>query len=200
MGMLYYMPQFWTSDNTDAVSRLKIQYGTSLVYPPVCMGAHVSAVPNHQVGRSTPLETRANVAFGGVFGYELDISILGEEEKERIREQIAWYRMHRRLIQFGDFIRLASPFDSNEAAWMFLSERRDEVLVFHFTLLREANTAPNLLRVEGLPKGRKYREEESGRVYGSEELMYRGLPLPAARHDFDSRRVYLYEIQGRGSA
>ena len=200
MGMLYYMPQIWTSDNTDAVSRLKIQYGTSLIYPPVSMGAHVSAVPNHQVGRSTSLETRAHVAFGGVFGYELDVAALEEWEKKQIREQIAWYRRHRRLIQFGDFMRLESPFHTNEAAWMFISEGGGEILVFHFTIMREANTASRLLPLAGLPPDRRYRDVRTGRIYGAGELLYRGLPLCAARNDFESRITHLHATNEHESA
>ncbi|MGB3721144.1 MAG: alpha-galactosidase, partial [Hyphomicrobiaceae bacterium] len=104
-GMLYYMPQTWTSDNTDAISRLKIQYGTSIVYPVSAMGAHVSAVPNHQVGRVTPLETRGHVALSGNFGYELDLTKFTEEEKEIVKAQIALYKEIRHLVQFGDFYR-----------------------------------------------------------------------------------------------
>src|SRR5690606_8887033 len=110
-GMLYYMPQTWTSDNTDAITRLKIQYGTSIVYPVSAMGAHVSAVPNHQVGRVTPLETRGHVALSGNFGYELDLTKFTEEEKEVVKAQIALYKDVRHLVQFGDFYRLLSPFE-----------------------------------------------------------------------------------------
>src|SRR5690606_37870084 len=110
-GMLHYMPQTWTSDNTDAVSRLKIQYGTSIVYPISTMGAHVSAVPNHQVGRMTSLETRGNVALSGNFGYELDLTKFTEEEKAAVTEQVKLYKDIRPLVQFGDFYRLASPFE-----------------------------------------------------------------------------------------
>ena len=110
-GMLYYMPQTWTSDNTDAIERLKIQYGTSLVYPNVSMGCHVSAIPNHQVHRMTPLNTRGVVAMSGNFGYELDITKLSDEEKEMIKEQIKNYKEIRETIQFGDYYRLSSPFE-----------------------------------------------------------------------------------------
>lgn len=100
-GMLYYMPQTWTSDNTDAVCRLKIQHGTSFLFPTVTMGAHVSACPNHQVGRTTPLATRFAVAAAGNLGYELDLKNLSKEEKEEVREQIAEYKRRRRTVQFG---------------------------------------------------------------------------------------------------
>ncbi|MFO8063707.1 MAG: alpha-galactosidase [Spirochaetia bacterium] len=118
-GMLAYMPQTWTSDNTDAVSRLYIQYGTSMVYPPVTMGAHVSAAPNHQLGRNTPVATRAAVAMSANFGFEMDLREIPAEEREVLRGAIAFYRRHRQLIQQGRFLRLESPFEGNRAAWMF---------------------------------------------------------------------------------
>src|SRR5699024_4140374 len=113
-GLLYYMPQTWTSDNTDAVARLKIQYGTSLAYPISSMGAHVSAIPNHQTERKTSLATRGNVAMSGVLGYELDLTQLSTEEKKEIKEQVNFYKQHRQLLQFGTFYRLKSPFEGND--------------------------------------------------------------------------------------
>ncbi len=93
-GILHYMPQIWTSDNTDAISRLSIQYGTSLVYPWSAISAHVSVVPNHQVGRVTPFKTRGEVAFTGAFGYELDLSILSGEDREEVKRQTAFYKRY----------------------------------------------------------------------------------------------------------
>jgi len=196
LGILYYMPQYWTSDNTDAISRLKIQYGTSMIFPPVSMGAHVSAVPNHQVGRITPLQTRADVAFGGNFGYELDINELNEEDSEQIRRQISFYKRHRNLIQFGRFIRLMSPFETEEAAWMFLSEDEGEILLFMFSLYREANrpTQPRRVRLTGLSGGQLFEEEKSGIRYSSEELTVMGMPFPQTRSDFESRRIYMRRV------
>src|SRR5699024_6491659 len=115
-GMLYYAPQTWTSDDSDAIERLKIQYGTSLVYPITSMGAHVSAVPNEQVFRTTPIQTRANVAYFGAFGYELDLNKLTEAERGEVRKQVAFYKEHRDLIFNGTFYRLSSPFESNYTA------------------------------------------------------------------------------------
>lgn len=133
-GMLYYAPQCWTSDDTDAVERLKIQYGTSMVYPLSSMGAHVSAVPNHQVLRTTPIETRANVACFGTFGYELDLNQLPGEELEKVRRQIAFMKASRELIQFGTFYRLLSPFEGggNVTAWMVVSRDRKKALVGYY--------------------------------------------------------------------
>lgn len=131
-GMLYYMPQTWTSDNTDPVSRLKIQYGTSLVYPIITMGAHVSTSPNHQVGRMTSLEMRGAVALAGNLGYELNVVKMDGKEKNIIAKQVSFYKQHRNLIQFGDFYRILSPFEGNECSWMFVSEDKNEALIFYY--------------------------------------------------------------------
>ena len=112
-GLLYYAPQGWTSDDSDAVERLKIQYGTSYCYPVSSMGSHVSVIPNHQVYRNTPLHTRANVAYFGTFGYELDLNKLAAEEQEEVKEQIKFMKQYREVIQFGTFYRLNSPFNGN---------------------------------------------------------------------------------------
>lgn len=120
-GILYYMPQIWTSDDTDAIERLKIQYGTSIVYPAITMGAHVSAVPNHQVRRITPLRTRRYVAMSGAFGYELDLTKLSEEKKRIIKEQVELYKRIWYIVQEGDMYRLISLFEENAASWMFVT-------------------------------------------------------------------------------
>lgn len=201
-GMLYYMPQTWTSDNTDAVERLKIQYGTSLVYPISTMGAHVSAVPNHQVHRTTPLDMRANVAMSGNFGYELDLTTFSEAEKEEVKRQVALYKELRPLIQFGDFYRLRSPFQGVEAAWMFVSEDRTEALVAYFKVLAEPNSPQTKLRLKGLEAGGNYRvcdaaaPGEEVELFGGDELMHIGLQLPIWKGDFRSR---LYHLKWRNN-
>ncbi|GIP19750.1 alpha-galactosidase [Paenibacillus sp. J22TS3] len=185
-GMLYYMPQTWTSDNTDAVSRLKIQYGTSLVYPVSTMGAHVSAVPNHQVHRTTTLEMRGHVAMSGNFGYELDVTALSEEEQTAIRSQIEFYSAHRALIQFGDLYRLLSPFEGSETAWMFVSKDKCEALVFYFRTGAEANSRISRILLQGLDEQADYACEQ-GIVYGGDELMSSGLAIPALwKEDYES--------------
>ena len=138
-GLLYYAPQCWTSDDTDAVERCKIQYGTSFVYPVSSMGAHVSAVPNHQLLRNTSLETRANVAYFGTFGYELDPNRLTEEEKEEVKAQITFMKQYRHLIQYGTFYRLLSPFEGNETAWMVVSEDKTRASVGYYKALQSVN-------------------------------------------------------------
>ncbi|MDE1549083.1 alpha-galactosidase [Jeotgalibaca caeni] len=178
-GMLYYMPQTWTSDNTDPISRLKIQYGTSLVYPILTMGAHVSASPNHQIGRVTSLKMRGDVASAGNLGYELDILALPEEGREKVANQVAFYKRHRQLIQFGDFYRLISPFDGNECAWMFVSKDKKEALVFYYKVLNQASEPLNILKMEGLDPSLNYYFEGAKVPMGGDELMHSGMFLPA---------------------
>lgn len=185
-GMLYYMPQTWTSDNSDAVSRLRIQYGTSLVYPPGAMGSHVSAVPNHQVGRVTPLRTRGNVAMSGNFGYELDLSQLSPDDRVEVKRQVAQYKALRGLVQFGDLYRLRSPFDGNDTAWMIVAPDRKEAFVVYVRVLAEANAPLDWLRLRGLDPAARYRCEADGKTYGGDQLMYAGLLLPTVSADFQS--------------
>ncbi|MBZ4644526.1 MAG: Alpha-galactosidase [Clostridia bacterium] len=185
-GILYYMPQTWTSDNTDAVSRLYIQYGTSIVYPVSTMGAHVSAVPNHQVHRNTSLEMRGNVAMSGNFGYELDLTKLTEEEKGIVKKQVAYYKDIRHLVQFGEFYRLISPFEGNEAAWMFVSEDQTEALVAYFNILAQPNPPMKKLRLKGLNPAINYRLMDTDKIYGGDELMFIGLNIPELKGDFQS--------------
>ena len=174
-GMLYYAPQAWTSDNTDAVERLRIQYGSSFCYPVSSMGAHVSAVPNHQMFRNTPLETRANVACFGTFGYELDLGRLSGEELAAIKAQVGFMKEHRALLQFGDFYRLKSPFEGNEAAWMVVSADRRQAIVGFYRVLNRINDRFTRLYLRGLDPALVYRERGSGRLYYGDELMRAGL-------------------------
>ena len=174
-GMLYYAPQAWTSDNSDAVERLKIQYGTSYVYPPSCMGAHVSAVPNHQVFRNTPLNTRANTAFYGAFGYELDLSKLTEDELEQVRQQVTFMKKYRSVFQYGTFYRLSSPFESNETVWMSVSQDQKTAIVGYYRVLNEVNVGYRRIRLKGLNPDEQYRISMDGRWIEGRELMKAGL-------------------------
>jgi alpha-galactosidase len=195
-GMLYYMPQTWTSDNTDAVSRLKIQYGTSLVYPIVTMGAHVSAVPNHQVHRSPSLEMRGDVAMSGNLGYELDLTKLTEDEKEIVKKQVSRYKEIRQLIQFGDFYRLQSPFDGNETAWLFTTKDKTEAIVYYFRILAEPAAPTTGLRLKGIDSTKQYQVVGTEKVYGGDELSYVGLSIPIEiKGDFQSFVWHLKEMQ-----
>ena len=172
-GMFYYAPQCWTSDDTDAIERLKIQYGTSLVYPLSSMGSHVSAIPNHQIFRNTPLETRANVAYFGTFGYELDVNQLTFEEKEIIKKQISFMKQYRSLFQFGTFYRLKSPFTSNETAWMVVSHDKTQAIVGYYRPLQEVNVGYRRLPLLGLDEDKMYHVNGLD-LYG-DELMNVGL-------------------------
>lgn len=176
-GMLYYAPQGWTSDDTDAIERLKIQYGTSMVYPVSCMGSHVSASPNHQTNRVTPIETRADVAYFGTFGYELDLLKLGEEDKAEIRRQIAFMKEKRDLIQKGTFYRLKSPFEGNETAWMIVSEDQKKALVGYYRVMQPVNVGFKRLKLKGLKEDTCYKV--SGYAYDcyGDELMQVGMIL-----------------------
>lgn len=188
-GMLYYMPQTWTSDNTDAVERLKIQYGTSLVYPVSTIGAHISAVPNHQVHRETSLKFRGDVAMSGNFGYELDLTQFTDAEKIQVKEQVAMYKEHRSLIQKGDLFRLRSPFQGNETSWMFVSEDRCEAIVFYFQVLAKPNPATDVLQLRGLDHSYTYEVSgESGHVgsFHGDRLMQAGLIIPPLTGDYTS--------------
>ena len=176
-GMLYYAPQGWTSDDTDAIERLKIQYGTSMVYPVSCMGSHVSDSPNHQTNRVTPIETRADVAYFGTFGYELDLLKLGEEDKAEIRRQIAFMKEKRDLIQKGTFYRLKSPFEGNETAWMIVSEDQKKALVGYYRVMQPVNVGFKRLKLKGLKEDTCYKV--SGYAYDcyGDELMQVGMIL-----------------------
>ncbi|MBI3745150.1 MAG: alpha-galactosidase [Chloroflexi bacterium] len=158
-GMLAYAPQGWTSDDTDAIERLAIQWGTSHVYPLSSMAAHVSAVPNHQVGRVTPLATRAAVAFFGLFGYELDPRHLSADERAEIRDQIAFYRRHRELFQRGRFVRLRAPFGRDDAAWMVVASDRRSAIVARIRILDRPVRVTDRLQLRGLDPGLSYAVE-----------------------------------------
>ena len=149
LGMMYYAPQAWCSDDTDAIERLKIQYGTSLIYPISSIGSHVSAIPNHQVGRNTSLEFRSNLAYFGTFGYELDITSLAQKEIEKMKEDIQFFKKYRELIQFGNFIRLESPFKGNTCAWMVISNDKRTAILAYYKVLATANPSLNKIKLIG---------------------------------------------------
>ena len=187
-GMLYYMPQTWTSDNTDAIERLKIQFGTSMVYPNASIGCHVSAVPNHQVDRITPIETRGVVAMSGNFGYELDITKLPESEKEIIKEQVKLYKEIRETIQFGKCYRLSSPFENNDVAWMFISKDCEEIIVSFVRTLAKPNSKFISLKLVGLDESSKYEILGENIIVGGDELMNIGLNVPELKGDYQAKR------------
>ena len=173
-GLLYYAPQTWTSDDTDAIERLKIQYGTSIAYPVSSMGSHVSAVPNHQLNRITPLKTRADVAYFGTYGYELDLNKLTEAEQEQVREYTQFMKDHRALLQFGTFYRLLSPFEGNDTAWMVVSQDKKEAILGCYRVLNRVNDSFTRVLLKGLDPEVKYTVSGKGQHYG-DELMHLGL-------------------------
>ena len=191
-GMLYYVPQFWCSDDTDALCRLEIQHGTTMAFPASTMGCHVSAVPNHQTGRVTPLETRFAVALGGSFGYELDPRQLTAEERAALREQVAFANRTQALRLYGTLYRLQSPFEGNDTAWMTVSDDRSEALFTAVRAMARPNEVPPLIRLRGLDPARRYRVEQTGEVFGGDELMRVGLCCPFERGDAAS---LLYHIK-----
>ena len=180
-GMMYYTPQIWCSDNTDAIDRLRIQYGTSFGYPVSVVGSHVSAVPNHQTGRKTPLHTRGVVAMSGTFGYELNLMRLSEEEKQEIREQIAEYKSYAPIIQNGLYYRLSDPTTEEICAWEFVhtdEKEQSKVLLNIVMQVIHGNMTVNYVKLQGLEEMAVYREEKSGKRYTGAALMYGGMPLP----------------------
>lgn len=192
-GILYYMPQIWTSDDSDAIERLKIQYSTSIVYPPVSMGSHVSVSPNHQIGRVTPLNTRGNIAMSGNLGYELDISKYNEEQVDMVKEQINFYKENRQLIQFGNFYRLMNPYEKNNGAWMFVSNDKTEAVLFYTTILAVPNPLDQQIRCIGLNEEYDYEIDEIEGVFGGDELMNLGLTIPELK-DFESVRYKIRKV------
>ena len=197
-GMLYYCPQIWCSDNTDAIDRLRIQYGSSFGYPASAIGAHVSACPNHQTGRTTPLSTRAVVAAAGTFGYELDPAKLSEAERAEIRRQIETFREDAELVQQGLYYRLNAPEAALCCAWAFVAEDGTRAIISAVLQEKHANMPAVYVRPRGLTPGAFYRDRASGRVYPADALMDMGLPLPLTLGQYDSVVWRLERIEGTG--
>ena len=193
-GMLYYTPQIWCSDNTDAINRTRIQYGTSFFYPVAAMGSHVSAVPNHQTGRVTSMHTRGVAAMSGTFGYELNPALLNAEEKAEIRAQLAQYREYQELIREGDYYRLSNPFQDNFAAWMVVSDDRSKALVSVIRLTAEANPSAAYVTLKGMEEDAFYREKTTGKVYPGAALMEAGILLPAAVSEYEAYQIELERV------
>ena len=192
-GILYYMPQTWTSDDTDAIERLYIQYGTSLVYPVSAMGAHVSAVPNHQSGRVTDLKIRGDVAMSGNFGYELDLMKFSEEEKDIVRKQVETYKELRSFVPSADMYRLKSPFEGNDTAWQFISEDKNNVFAAYFRINSKVNPGITRLRLTALEPDALYELEGEDKAYGGDELINIGIIIDMWG-DFQSRTFRLKRV------
>ena len=192
LGMLYYMPQTWTSDNTDAICRAAIQYGTSYLFPPITMGAHVSGIPNHQVGRTTPLATRYAVAMSANLGYEMDLTQCEQEELIAIKEQVAWYKAIRETVQLGSFYRLQSPFEGNSCAWSFVSKDASHVILVYIRTLSLPAYSVERICCKGITANAIYRDKKSGQCFGGDELLYSGFSIPRVKADFTS---YVWELE-----
>lgn len=195
-GMLYYVPQIWCSDNTDAIDRITIQYGTSFGYPVSAVGSHVSAVPNEQTGRSTPMHTRGVVAMAGNFGYELDLSRISEEDRQEVKRQIADCRKYWKLTHEGLYYRLTDPLHNREfAAWEFASEDRAEALLNVVTLDNHCNNPTQYVRMSGLDPEGCYEAQESGCIYRGSALMQAGVPLPFLQDEYQAWQVHFIRKQ-----
>ncbi|HEM5235172.1 TPA: alpha-galactosidase [Streptococcus suis] len=189
LGMMRYFPQVWASDNTDAISRLHIQYGSSYLYPTISMEAHVSASPNHQMGRSTPLQTRGHVAMMGNLGYELDLTSLSEEEKLAIKDQVAHYKSIRKLVQFGKQTRLLNPDSSaNEVALQFSD--KNQVLVTYVRIHSTIEKIETTLKLKELEADAVYQLQGTSFEFSGAELMYAGLTMMLPQADFQSQQLH----------
>ena len=194
-GMLYYSPQIWCSDDTDAIERLRIQEGTALVYPLSAMGAHVSVCPNHTVGRVTPFETRGHVALAGTFGYELDITRLSGEEHKIVQDQIKMYHKYHDLVREGDYYRIASYSENHYYdCWAVAAKDKSEVLLTYVQVMAAANMHSRKLRLDGFDPAAGYRLESTGAVYTGEMLMKAGFLFKDFWGDFQSRLYHFVRI------
>ena len=194
-AILYYSPQIWCSDDTDGIERLEIQYGTSFFYPISAVGSHVSAIPNHQTGRRTQLATRGVVAMAGSFGYEMDLNLLTEDEKEAVKAQVEDYKKYYDLIHNGDYYRLASPQgDSGFTAWQFVSGDKTRTLL-NLVITHVRANAPDLwFKLRGLDPEKRYRLEENGRIYSGSALMNAGISIPMIMGDYPAVQMVLTEV------
>lgn len=195
-GMLYYSPQIWCSDDTDAIERLAIQEGTALLYPLSCIGAHVSDCPNHTVGRVTPMTTRGHVALAGTFGYELDITKISEADRQEIKAQTQMYHKYNALISEGDYYRLAS-WQQNHIydSWEIVSKDKKEALVTYIQVLAQPNRKSRKLRLKGLDPSAMYRLEENGALYSGQLLMNAGLLMDCVPGDFISTLYHFIRLE-----
>jgi alpha-galactosidase len=193
-GMLYYSPQIWCSDDTDAIERLKIQEGTARIYPLSAMGAHISDCPNHTVGRVTPFETRGYVALAGTFGYELDITKIAKEDQKMIPRQVEMYHKYNDLVREGDYYRIASYTENREYdCYMVVSKDRKEALVTFVQVLNHPNCHSRNICLKGLDPDYNYSiEDVDDRIYGGDLLMNAGLLVQNPWGDFKGSLIHLY--------
>jgi alpha-galactosidase len=194
-GMMYYCPQIWCSDDTDAYERTKIQYGSSFFYPVSTNGSHVSAVPNHQTGRVTSIEARATVAMAGSFGYELDLNLISEEEKREVTNQIKKFKEYRKLIHHGDYYRLSDATKDDFAVWAFSSEDKSELLVCGLIFRTSPNSLRYNIKLRGLLPDKKYVLCGTDEVYSGDALMNGGILLPKTWGDYAPVELYFKEAE-----
>lgn len=192
-GMLPYFPQYWTSDDSDAIERLYIQYGTSMVMPSITMGAHVSAVPNHQVGRETPFKTRGDVAMSGQFGYELNLDAISDSDFEETKAQIAEYKQIREVVHKGDMYRLKSPFEGNECSWMYVNNDKSKAVLMYAQILAKANAPLCHVRLEGLDGSAMYKVDGYEDSLSGDYLMNMGLNFSLGK-DFETKLIKIEKV------
>ena len=193
-GMLYYSAQIWSSDDTDAIERLRIQEGTALVYPLSAMGAHVSDCPNHTVGRVTPFETRGYVALAGSFGYELDVTRIPAEDREMIPEQVAMYHKYNDLVREGDYYRIASYSENNYYdCYGVVSKDKKEALFTFVQVINRANYHSRRICFKGLDPEKKYVIEGEEVEYTGDVLMKAGYLIQNPWGDFKGRLIHIVE-------
>lgn len=193
-GMLYYCPQIWCSDDTDAYERTTIQYGTSYIYPISAVGSHVSAVPNHQTGRVTSFEARGITAMAGSFGYELNLGILNEDEKHAVTDQIHRFKTYGPLIHNGRYYRLSNPITDEIAAWSFVTEDTSEALVQGMVFRTQPNALRHTLRLRGLdPKG-LYQIDGTDNALTGSALLHGGVLLPKTWGDYYPFEIHLTKV------
>ena len=193
-GMLYYSPQIWCSDDTDAVERLKIQESTAMIYPLSTMGAHVSDCPNHTVGRVTPFETRGHVALAGTFGYELDITKIPEEDRQMIPKQVAMYHKYNDLVRSGDYYRIASYQENHYFdCYEVVSKDKSEALVTFVQVINRPNYKSRRITLKGLDPQKNYCLEGEDTVYAGDTLMYAGILIQNPWGDFQSKLLHFVE-------
>ncbi|UFN67466.1 alpha-galactosidase [Lactobacillus gasseri] len=191
-GMAYYNPQIWASDDSDAIDRLSIQYGTSLVYPQSMMTSHVSVSPNEQNGRITPFKTRGIVAMWGDLGYELDLTKMNEKDRQSVKEQVKEYKKIRKVTQYGTFYRLKNAQTSNQCAWETVSRDKNEVVLSVVKVMASAQPDFTKPKLVGLDPNKPYEDQASHKVYGGDELMNLGIYDPIEHGDF---KAYMYHFK-----
>ena len=194
LGVLAYMPQFWASDNSDAGCRFKIQYTTSMCYPIYSIGSHVTAVPNHQCGRTTRLKTRGDTAYMGAFGYELDITKCTDKEMNEIKEQVEFEKKVRSLMCEGDFYRLVNPYESNYCAWETVSKDKSRVFLFAGKAIAVANDKNPKFKLQGLCPDKLYKNTANDKIYGGDLLMNRGIDVGFKGDDFATQVILFEEV------